>query len=201
MEQIISSQSASTRSLLYWLLADLFLKCPDNQSVGRLRHDLTSVPDGPGPLGRLNKLCDVLPVDSAGVDELAVEYTRLFGALSPREAPRPPYESVHRLPDATQAVERFYDETGLVPREACTPSDHIGMELRFLALLCHREAEALGACQQPDADNCARRQQAFLDRHLLAWAPQYLDALITEARHPFYRALANVTRATLADGP
>lgn len=197
MDQIAASQSASARSLLYWLLAELFLNCPDERSVNRLRHDLASVPDDCGPLGQLNKLYDVLPTDSVSLNELAVEYTRLFGAFTARGGPRPPYESVERSPDASHAVERFYIETGLAPHEACAPPDHLGVELRFLALLYHREAEALVNRDWPEIDNCIRQQKAFLDRHILVWAPRYLDGIEGETHCAFYRFLANITAAAL----
>ena len=199
MDQIVSSQSASARSLLYWLLADLFLNCPNERSVASLRRDLESLPDGSGLLAQLTEFCGLLPGDPPGINDLAVEYTRLFGALNPHEGPAPPYESVYRSSDVAHAVEHFYAKAGLVPDENCAPPDHFGVELRFLALLFYCEAEALAEGQETEANKLAGDREAFLDQHVRAWALGYLDQLKADARHPFYRALAAVTGSVLGE--
>ena len=199
MEPIASPAPApaSARSLMYWLLADLFLNCPDEALIDRLRRDLAQAGDCSEAIEQLSALRETLPNEAADISELPVEYTRLFGALSAHHSPRPPYESVHSSRAAAETVAHFYVEAGLVPKEPCAPPDHLGVELRFMALLCHSEAAALSTGEWAEAAAFSRRQQSFLDQHLLQWVPRYLDALQADARHPFYRSLATVTATVL----
>ncbi len=201
MDTTIQSEEAAARSALYWMLADLFLTCPDGALVARLRRDLAGGPgtDSANPMiQELAALRDALPTDSPGTIALAVEYTRLFGSVSKSYGPPPPYESVHRgssLPtDVVVAVSEFYADASLAPIDQAAPPDHLGVELRFLALLCHGESEAWRKGANADAIQSLKRQRDFLDRHLLQWAPDYLNMMQSNAQHSFFRCLAALAR-------
>ena len=160
--------------------------------------------DSANPIIReLTALRDALPVDSSGTIALAVEYTRLFGSVSKSYGPPPPYESMHRvssLPtDVVVAVSAFYADAGLAPIDQAAPPDHLGVELRFLALLCHGESEAGRKGANAEAIQSLKRQRDFLDRHLLQWAPDYLDVVQADTQHPFYRCLTALVRRTMAE--
>jgi TorA maturation chaperone TorD len=206
MDTTMQAGEAAARSTLYWLLADLFLTCPDGAFVARLRRDLAGGPgtDSADPIIRaLTALRDALPADSPGTIALAVEYTRLFGSVSESYGPPPPYESVHRgssLPtDVVVAVSAFYADAGLAPIDQAAPPDHLGVELRFLALLCHGESEAWRKGANADAIQSLKRQRDFLDRHLLQWAPDYLDVVQADTQQPFYRYLTALARRTMTE--
>lgn len=203
---------AARRSAWYWLLAELFLTCPDHEFVARCRRNLSfdatrgASDDRADPAAAdVAALRAALPDmgDSSGATDLAVEYTRLFGAIRAGYGPPPPYESVHRNAaepaDLVVAVNRSYEEAGLAPIDRAAPSDHLGVELRFVALLCHAEMEAWQEGRTGRARRAAERQREFLDRHLLRWAPGYLDVVQAEARHPFYRRLAILARKMMAE--
>ena len=194
MTSMLASVAAG-RSVLYWLLADLFLTCPDQPLVERLSRDLPSTADAEHPVMReLAALREAMPQNEAGITALAVEYTRLFGALSRDESPPPPYESLHRnAPDAV-AVGEFYVKAGLVAFDGAAPPDHLGTEFRFLALLCHGESASWRDGRAKEARAALENQHEFLDQHLLTWGPAYLEMVEREARHPFYRALAGTAR-------
>lgn len=193
MSSMLASVAAG-RSVLYWLFADLFLTCPDQPLVTRLMADLPAFQDGAHPMMReLADLRQTLPHDAAGVTALAVEYTRLFGAVSREYGPPPPYESLHR--DTSQeAVSEFYAEAGLAAFEPAAPPDHLGVEVRLMALLCHGESASWRGGHSKQARVALENERAFLDRHLLAWAPAYLETLERAACHPLYRALAGTAR-------
>ena len=206
MDTTMQAEAAAARSTLYWLLADLFLTCPDEAFVARLRRDLVDGlgTDSANPIIReLTALRDALPVDSPGTIALAVEYTRLFGSVSKSYGPPPPYESMHRgsssPTDVVVAVTAFYSDAGLAPIDQAAPPDHLGVELRFLALLCHGESEAWRKGMSVDAIQSLKRQRDFLDRHLLQWAPDYLDVVQANTQHPFYRCLTALARRTMAE--
>lgn len=108
-----------------------------------------------------------------------------------------PYESVYRTDDHTMMgpttleVRAAYRARGLVfERAASEPDDHVGLEFAFAAHLLGRAAGGEACCLADCRD--------FLDRHLLTFAPAYLDVLEQRARSPYYRLVARMAQATLA---
>ncbi len=100
--------------------------------------------------------------------------------------------------ETTRDVLRDYQEAGYgAIHPQAGPQDHMGVELRFLSLLCYREAVAWEAGAVERAYQSRDRQGRFLDRHLLAWAPGYCDALRAEAREPYFAAIAGLSAETL----
>lgn len=133
---------------------------------------------------------------------LASEHARLFLGLRQGYGPPPPYESMWRearvLGDSTLAVATAYSEAGFEDAGQCGPCDHIASELRFLASLCHAEAEAAAKGETGEAAWARERQINFVDEHLLRWVPQYCQELARQSREPLYAALAHVTGKVVA---
>ncbi len=148
------------------------------------------------------------------LEEMEIEYTRLFVAPGPDYVP--PYQSMYsdelsdgstalandgkRLDkrqlwgDSAVAAERMYLEAGLaVTGELREVPDHIGLELQFLQHLCGREAEALNTGRILAAEESVRLQLAFLETQLAPWIDRFCQAVGNAARHPFYRGIANLT--------
>jgi TorA maturation chaperone TorD len=191
-----SAEAASRRSVLYWTLSELLLTCPDVGFVERLRQvlDLKSPSKYSNRVTKhLKAMRRALPQDVSGVEKLGVEYTRALGAVSPSYGLPAPYESVHRQSDSPAevraAVGRFYLDAGLIPGSAA-PADHIGVELKFLSLLCHNEAEAWKAREGDHAAQMQTRESNFINTHLVHWAPDYLSMLRSQSEHPLYKAAA-----------
>ena len=200
MEHAELADSAAHRSELYWLLAELTLSPPGPVLIERLCNglpaasgDKTSNPIVDGLLALRNALP---PAGDAVVgDALAVDYTRLFSGIKPGYGLPPPHESIHRgaatPTDVFTQVLASYTEAGFPAlEEAAAPPDHIGVELRFIALLCHKEMEAWRAGAADAAVRALEQQRDFLDSHLLLWAPQFWTTVKAQAQHAFYRALA-----------
>jgi TorA maturation chaperone TorD len=143
---------------------------------------------------QLVELRTALPCDEAGVAALAAAYDRVFGVPDRRDGAAQPHESRYRGATAEAAVRRFYLDAGLAKFDAAVPADHLGTELRFMALLCHGESAAWRAGRLEEARAALKTERGFLDRHLLTWAPACLDRLEGEARHDFYRTLAQAIR-------
>jgi TorA maturation chaperone TorD len=197
---------AARRSELYWLLAELALTCPDGAFVARLRGDLARVTGTLEPGHKsadLSELGGVLAqiADATDITALAVEYTRLFGSVKLGHGLPPPYESVHRNAAAASeiglAVMRHYASAGLDPADAGSPPDHLGVELKFLALLCYAECAAWRDRRKVEALQTLAAERGFLDEHLLQWAPRYWEQARAESRHDFYRKLAGCAQNSL----
>jgi TorA maturation chaperone TorD len=195
--------SAARRSALYWMLSEILLTCPDERFIARLRQLIGA---GAAPSSAdageqaFAKMAAALP-DASQAEDLAVEYTRLFGAVSPSYGPPPPYESAHLRSsgpgDIAGTIDGVYAGAGLAPQSEGVPPDHLGTQLKFLALLCHAEREAWtgGA----NARALQRQEYDFLSQHVMAWVPGYLEALRASTPHRFYEHLAALISAFLQE--
>jgi len=143
--------------------------------------------------------------EKALVEELAVEYARLF--LGPSE-PISPHESVHKEVDGgdwgalwgqeTVKVKRFIESAGLeyTPDYTGIP-DHISVELEFLQKLSLRESAAWAEGDTEGALYGLKMEKMFIQDHLFKWVPLFCDKIIAKANMPFYREMAKVTKGFL----
>ncbi len=134
------------------------------------------------------------------LEELAVEYTRLF--IGPGRHISP-HASVHLRADggslwgeSTAAVKRFIESSGLEFRPRYRgPPDHVGVELELMERLARAEAEAW---REGDGEAVARSlatQRSFLEQHLLKWLPGFCEKVAAAAALDFYREMAELTAA------
>jgi TorA maturation chaperone TorD len=198
---------AEARSKVWWLLGRFYLERPGVEFLQELRTafaaqasasaDEAAVATDPDEDTR--GLRDALAGDLVALSErLLPEYTRLFRGIQEGLGPPPPFESLYRgelaMGDSALAVLSCYEAAGFGPvAPEAGPQDHLGAELRFLALLCFREAEAWGAGDHEGAQGRIAQQSAFLADHLLVWLPQYAARIARESREPFYAAAARLT--------
>lgn len=140
---------------------------------------------------------------------LRTEATRLFvGAPEPVVSP---YEGVWRAEDDgvqallfvnphSMAVERFMKNCGITQVEGKNePFDHIATELAFMEFLASAEAGIIKTYPQIDApeEGWAAIYERFLEEHPKTWMSHFADAVITEAREPFYRVAAQLLKEAI----
>lgn len=77
-------------------------------------------------------------------------------------------------------------------------ADHIGVELEFAALLCIKEEMHL---DDPGggADIARAARRTFMQEHLGRWCGPFAERLAAQARHPYYKALAGLLGAFVAE--
>jgi len=194
--------SAQARSQLFWLLADGLLNGPRAESLALAKEQTPrGDPASPLDLAWQNLIDAIKALDPVARERLAVEHTRLFAGLREAGVP-PPYESAWRPgrdPGAVAlAVTQAYAGAGFADIDLdAGPQDHLGVELKFMALLALRETEAW---RQDDPVAARRRigqQRAFLDGHLLEWVPRWTDGVAQHTDEPFFLALAALLWAAL----
>jgi TorA maturation chaperone TorD len=199
---------AERRSQVYWFLSRLFIDRPDTGFVADLDRALGDREDAGGSdalrsaMGRMRAALTRLGAGAA--DVLGVEYTRLLRGVYAKGPLPPPFESLHlNATDSHEATVRVANDmmvAGFADAAPETgPQDHIGAELRFLALLCYRESEAWSAGDLDAAEATIGREVAFLDEHVMRWVPGYCERLAAESREPFYRAVADVVAIALRE--
>lgn len=198
--------AAGRRSALYWLLGDIALTSPDAVFVARLRHELQPEADEADPLaGRLGELCASLPEihEAREIERLAVEYARLFGGLKEGYGLPPPFESACSgslaAPEVAVAVAERYAEAGFPSIVNGAPADHLGVELRFLSVLCYAEMQALQSGQTAEAARSTELRREFLSDHIGRWAPERWRHTAAAAEQAFYRLTADMALDALLE--
>jgi TorA maturation chaperone TorD len=138
--------------------------------------------------------------ESEGIENLLVDYTRLF--LGPSHILARPYGSAWLtgektlMQESTYAVRVLYQEGGFDLDESFRElPDHIAVELEFLYLLNYRENEARSQGDARRLATVARLRARFLNEHLGLWVSAFTAAVRTGAQTAFYRELAELTEA------
>lgn len=139
--------------------------------------------------------------DKELIEDLAVEYTRLF--LGPGKHISPHESIYHERGDGdwgnlwgadTVAVKKFIETAGLEYKDEYTGMpDHIGVEFEFMGGLIKREIEAWKDNDREGAVYCLKIQKKFVDEHLAAWVPVFCEKVVEHAELSFYREIAKLT--------
>ncbi len=194
--------SAEERSRFFWWLAEWFLAPPDPERLASLPDTSdgwtpADLPDGLGRAWQALAVSAPAPGSTPPLEHLGVEFTRLFSGLQEGLGPPPPFESVWReerlIGETTAQVIATYSRAGFADIEPATgPQDHVAVELKFLALLAFREAEAWLRNDREAAVLRGKQQQDFIAEHVNVWVPRWARAVAEQARHPLYPALVRL---------
>ncbi|WP_116115676.1 TorD/DmsD family molecular chaperone [Austwickia chelonae] len=137
--------------------------------------------------------------DESLIDEAVAEWMRLFRGPGPLQAC--PYESVHReeekltFGEQTVSVRRWYAVHGVeAPRLNVEPDDHLGLELAFVSHLCLSALDAAEAGDLAGLSGKVAALSSFLGEHLLVWADEVADAMITHAETGLYQGVGLLLR-------
>jgi TorA specific chaperone len=179
-------------------LAGLFVAPPSTEMVVSYREGfgaafLDALADEPGCAAAVRLMRAALSVDEpvdAIARRIAADFTRLFDGVGG-------WQTVslcenahfgiagHQLHVAASDINRLLRQFDLsIDAAFREPSDHLSVELSFLAWLMRH-----------DADVCA--QAGLLDRHLLVWTPGFADRCRDRDRSGFYAGAAQVLTAFL----
>lgn len=138
--------------------------------------------------------------NNSDIDELTVEYARLF--VGPMTLQAPPYGSIYLehdrqvMGESTQSVMQFYRESGLaMDTEFTEMPDHIAVELEFISYCLQLAASS---DDQAEVSLWLDRASSFRERFLGQWSGLFCAALRANSDSPFYQALADVTELVIA---
>lgn len=193
---------AARRGRGYWLLSRLLLEVP---TAGRLDELARILADADSDAGaEVLRLRAAVSRACADPDSAAVAFTRhlvLGDRMSGEPLPFEAHVREGRLPgEATGQVEALMSKEGFVDvaPEASSP-DHLGAELRFMAFLCRAETDAWQRGDDRAGADSLQRQQAFMNEHLLRWAPDYCLGLELRTNDEYLGAVAALVAATIRD--
>ena len=193
---------AGSRCQGYWLLSRLFLEPPTPALLADMQSALASAEGESAALqADLAFTREAVAAASADLEGAAVEYTRRLVTVAKDSGEALPFEA-HFLEGRSpgEATERLVRRMGAWGYRSelveSTPPDHLGAELRLMALLCNDEREAwLG--DQAFAVVILAQQRELLSAHLAKWAPEYCRALAGRAEHSYVQAIARITASSL----
>ena len=141
--------------------------------------------------------------DDKLIEDLAVEYTRLF--LGPGRHISP-HESIHYERDdgdwgthwgaSTVEVKKFVESLGLEYKETDRSiPDHISVELELMQKVIEKEKQEWSDTSGKDALHYLKIEKMFMDDHIMKWVPLFCDKVIADAELSFYREMAELTRS------
>lgn len=124
-----------------------------------------------------------------------------------------PYEAVYRdareigdarvhgllMGPSALAVKQLYREAGVaISDDFMDLPDHVGLELACMEFLCRAEAQAWNQENLAGVQRARVFQKKLLDEHMLRWIPALCERIRERAAGPFYRGIATLTEAYLA---
>ncbi len=135
-------------------------------------------------------------------NDLHWDYTRMF--IGPYELPAPPWESVYlneeRLlfQEGTLNVRRAYLKYFFLPKDfGHEADDHLGLELDFMFQLTKLAINEIKIGNDAEYRKILEDQKAFLEEHLLKWAPAFSEKVVESAHTDFYRGMALILKGFL----
>lgn len=196
-------EQAGQRCQGYWLLSRLFLEVPTSAFLAELDQLLSGKGDL-APSEEIAALHRAVQQAMSNPDEAAAAYTRHLVVGDRKRGEPLPFEAhvlEGQLPgERTGLVAGMVAEAGFgdVAPEAPSP-DHLGAELRFMALLCLQEHGSWQRAADEAAVAALQMQKRFLNDHLVQWAPQYCTGLAERTENGYLRSVAQLCAMTVAD--
>lgn len=187
---------ARGRSHIYGLLSQIYIEEPSQGLLEKFQ-DSTFLQLLKQFGSDLEEELKIGPLDEL-VEELAIEYTRLF--IGPGKHIYP-YESAYRRKDTdisqttSRQIEIFVKSHGLQYNpDFCQAPDHIGVEMAFMERATDAEAEAWGKDDGRNVMEILKVEKQFVDEHLVKWIPGFSDKVVKEGSLSFYREIAKLTK-------
>ncbi|EHQ88562.1 TorD/DmsD family molecular chaperone [Desulfosporosinus youngiae] len=198
------------RELIYSILGSVFLTPPSIDQVDIILEEklFESFPlelDAEVFRQGLDQLCQwAANITESNKNEVLTELNDDFNTLfvGPHKLKAPPWESVYRSEEKltfdaiTLEVREFYRRHGLeVAKKNIEPDDHFGAELEFMAELIGRQYKALELKHYEEAKLLMDDQIEFLSEHLVKWAFEFTQDVISNARTDYFGGLARLASA------
>jgi len=136
-----------------------------------------------------------------GLEELRIEYTRLFVGSPPFKAVCLPYESYWRqstvMGPSVGEIAQLFEEIGLrVSDEFTDLPDHISVELEFMNQIYRSLLDQTSVGSEAEVERLRSIKGDFVEKHL-DWIDDFCLKVERESKVGYYRDLASLTRKLL----
>ena len=188
---------AFDRSNFYFFLSSVFLKPPTISTI-KIVMELISSYEFSNFISNqtVDSLSRMECINNVWFENLVQEYHDLFKVpLSKYVAP---YESVYRdghlNGQSAIDVKKIYHRLGFqIPHEYYELSDHIGIELAFMATLCKEEHKAWKEKNAKLARSLCDIEERFLKDHIACWLSKLCNTICEKTKDNFYIYIAKIT--------
>ena len=188
---------AFDRSNFYFFLSSVFLKPPTISTI-KIVMELISSYEFSNFISNqtVDSLSRMECINNVWFENLVQEYHDLFKVpLSKYVAP---YESVYRdghlNGQSAIDVKKIYHRLGFqIPHEYYELSDHIGIELAFMATLCKEEHKAWKEKNVKLVRSFGEIEERFLKEHIACWLPKLCNTICEKTKVNFYICMAEIT--------
>jgi len=188
---------AFDRSNFYFFLSSVFLKPPTISTI-KIAMELISSYEFSNFISNqtVDSLSRMECINNVWFENLVQEYHDLFKVpLSKYVAP---YESVYRdghlNGQSAIDVKKIYHRLGFqIPHEYYELSDHIGIELAFMATLCKEEHKAWKEKNAKLARSLCDIEERFLKDHIACWLSKLCNTICEKTKDNFYIYIAKIT--------
>jgi TorA maturation chaperone TorD len=209
---------AQARAAMFALLAAFINQRPDSEFVNKLRtagiHQFltilieedgqSQIQDGLQELGAY--LEETLKKDANSlVEELAVDWTRLFRGLRPGYGPKPPYAYLHKKTklselDFLQKISGIYTSYGasIEPTQSNRP-DYLGLQLAFLSFLYQQASDAYQEGNKEKAIQIELAATDFFENEFADWSLTFCQEAESHAKTAFYHGYLAILQGQIRD--
>lgn len=192
---------AIARSHVY-LLCALAFRYPTRETMEVIRESLKTLSAKPGVLGTtVDQAINATRERISGLRLTSIESEYLLVFTHINSSDCYPCETAYVATHLFQQAHRIADLNGFYRAHGVEPSlersDHIGVEMEFMAFLAQKQAMALAQGRPRRARQALEDQRAFLERHLGPWARTFLRFLSLKADDGIYESLAALADAFL----
>src|SRR3990170_7379517 len=190
------AELAFGRSNFYFFLSSVFLKPPTTDIIKMLT-ELTNSPESSNFVSKqtADSLSRMGIINNEEPKNRVQEYHDLFKV--PLSKYVVPYESVYRdghlNGQSAIDVKKIYHRLGFqIPHEYYELSDHIGIELAFMATLCKEEHKAWKEKNAKLARSLCDIEERFLKDHIACWLSKLCNTICKKTQDNFYICIAEI---------
>lgn len=182
------------------LLSIIFLKNPDLGLLEKLEN-LKNFKKFSNILKPFFKSMRKLPRETL-LEKIQIDFVKVVRAMRKEDGIIPPYESLWRgeervMGNCSEEVLEFYKKSNINFDFNGEAPDHLGVEFKFMSLLCYMERKKL---KEKDCESVIKikdMERMFYKKHLIKWAPLYLQKVEKEAETDFYKCFSILANAFL----
>lgn len=200
---------SEARQRVYAFLSSAFSQPPSSESLALLRDEwfLGSAADlfSEQTAAPLRQYAEAVGQTSELERQAHQEFMSLFKA--PGGQYITPYESVFRdardvagkrvdgllMGQSAVDVRKWYKLAAFdIPEDYKDLPDHIYLEFSFVAHLCRKERQLVGAEADPKLTGTWEMERGFLAAHVVSWIDALHDRLYDKSQHTYFRAIADL---------
>ena len=199
---MITVEHYSAKSNIYYILSHLYTK-PTRETINHVKDNLPYLKQSLKALSMDEEVIQKWNLENVEeeIEDIEVEYTRLFLGSPPIKAVCSPYESYWKqntiMGSPVENLSRLFNEFGLeISKDYVDLPDHVSVELEFMFIINKMIVNSINANEKNEVNNLLLVKRKFVDEHL-DWINDLCVKIESESKLAYFRNLAVLTRLLL----